>query len=262
MSDGAPPRKGEIVAGLKEDGSWEIPLNSYGKRFSTFKLFRERMQRAGKYKEFHQAIKDHADLTKKTYQASSHFVMRKFGHTGAQDEYKAYWEWAAGHASNLIETVHQRATRVAQATFREKRKIVSEADKELAIQLAIDSLPDEAPVEKERAWIRAHPAMVRLARSKDPTKTIIITIDDILNCKHGPAPSKAAYISLQYWSNHAGEFFKTDIKRTDTAGPADPSVIDEEVTGPYSDPRENTLEALKALGIASKQAVQGESQSG
>ena len=74
---------------------------------------------------------------------------------------------------------------------------------------AVNALPDQASPSAELNWIRNHPAMSRLDRIKDRTKTtrIILEVGDI-SPTHGTAPSKAAVSMLQHWCNRPDEFYK------------------------------------------------------
>lgn len=72
-----------------------------------------------------------------------------------------------------------------------------------AFEAAVAALPDKANVADEMDWLRAHPAMVRLAQMKDKTKDVVVTAQDVVG-----APSKAAVYALIHWSGQPHEFFK------------------------------------------------------
>ncbi|MGA2033923.1 MAG: hypothetical protein ABSG68_16875 [Thermoguttaceae bacterium] len=67
-------------------------------------------------------------------------------------------------------------------------------------------LPDRAPVSTEIDWISAHPAMSMMSRTG--CATVVLTVSDILDAPHGPAPSKNAVQALQNWANRPNKFFE------------------------------------------------------
>ena len=114
------------------------------------------------------------------------------------------------------------------ATVRALRELGFEGN-DLSFDEALAGLPDTCGPARELDWVRAHPAMGRLARSKDKTVDIEISVDDVLDPLHGAAPSKGAVAMLQYWSNRPQKFWemllsehKKQISTEDPRGKLDP----------------------------------------
>ena len=121
----------------------------------------------------------------------------------------------------------------------EQRAIADERRKERKKQAkwanAVNVLPDSASPSAELNWIRNHPAMSRLDRIKDRTKTtrIILEVSDITPT-HGTAPSKAAVSMLQHWCNRPDEFYKNLLaeQKKATKVDTDGSIVDDVENSP------------------------------
>lgn len=106
---------------------------------------------------------------------------------------------------------------------REKKATIQEQAKILTFEEAVKSLPLKSnSIKEELDWIRAHSAMLRYHQQRDKNKEIVITVQDILEADHGPAPCRSAVISLQYWVNHPNKFHEMMMgehkKEKDDAG--------------------------------------------
>lgn len=121
----------------------------------------------------------------------------------------------------------------------EERAISEERKKERKKQLkwlkAVNDLPDQASPSAELNWIRNHPAMSRMDRIEDRTKTtrIILDVSDITPT-HGQAPSKAAVSMLQHWCNRPDEFYKNLLaeQKKATKVDTDGSIVDDVENSP------------------------------
>jgi len=121
----------------------------------------------------------------------------------------------------------------------EERAIPEERKKERKKQLkwlkAVNDLPDQASPSAELNWIRNHPAMSRMDRIEDRTKTtrIILDVSDITPT-HGQAPSKAAVSMLQHWCNRPDEFYKNLLaeQKKATKVDTDGSIVDDVENSP------------------------------
>jgi len=115
-----------------------------------------------------------------------------------------------------------------ERTISEERK--KERKKQLKWLKAVNDLPDQASPSAELNWIRNHPAMSRLDRIEDRTKTtrIILDVSDITPT-HGQAPSKAAVSMLQHWCNRPDEFYKNLLaeQKKATKVDTDGSIVDD-----------------------------------
>jgi hypothetical protein len=123
----------------------------------------------------------------------------EFGRLSLEKERRLYCQYLA--EQSFIARKKQESDVVSVAKQRRE---------EHAYESAMDKLPNTANPAAELDWIRAHPAMTRLDRSilRGKSARIIVDVDDILNCSHGPAPSKSAVNALQHWCNRPDEFFK------------------------------------------------------
>jgi len=115
-----------------------------------------------------------------------------------------------------------------ERTISEERK--KERKKQLKWLKAVNDLPDQASPSAELNWIRNHPAMSRMDRIEDRTKTtrIILDVSDITPT-HGQAPSKAAVSMLQHWCNRPDEFYKNLLaeQKKATKVDTDGSIVDD-----------------------------------
>jgi len=74
------------------------------------------------------------------------------------------------------------------------------------LERVLRRLPDKATVAVELDWIRAHPAMMRLAQQGGGEQEIKLGKDDVTP-PHGICPSRAAFHELQSWVNRPNKFF-------------------------------------------------------
>lgn len=88
---------------------------------------------------------------------------------------------------------------------------IAEEKRIMTFEEAVKTLPIKSSPKEDMDWIRSHTAMLRYNQLKDKTKQVTISIDDILHADHGPAPSRAAVVSLQHWVNYPNEFHKQII---------------------------------------------------
>ena len=248
--------------GMDENGKYDCPFNlNTGKRCGVQGLFRERLVREGRWKEFHQTTLALRDSEGTIYSAAASKLMRTVpnGYVDAQTEYRLYWEAKAKEAGDITGAEAVERNRLALEAMRERKRKESEVTEEDRLQNAISALPDEAPSEIERAWIRSHPAMVRQVRQKDK-EDIVLSSKDVLDQSNGPAPSKAAVNSLQYWCNNPTDFYRSEIRKKDA--PAIPNAdaaetppeLDPEVSGDYVDDFANIEMSLASLKHSKKAA--------
>lgn len=102
----------------------------------------------------------------------------------------------------------ERAKARKESAEKKKQTVTAraEARRRNKFDKAVADLPDQASPAAELQWIRNHPAMSKVDRGEDP-KTIIIDYDDVMNCSHGVAPSKAAVYQLQHYVKRPKDFF-------------------------------------------------------
>lgn len=112
------------------------------------------------------------------------------------------------------------------ADDREKGLPTQDSSNELCDQTsfeeAVNALPAHCPREEMIKWIEAHPAMLRKGRQRDISKSVIITVEDVLFAPHGKAPSKSSVNGLEHWANHPAEFYKhvyAPVKKMADSGP-------------------------------------------
>ena len=164
---------------------------------SHIKLFGERMKREGRWTEFQNRIKAVKAETGKQWGPAQWVAMREFGYVDAKAERKLYEEFL--HAEH-----HDIMAEEAAAEM--------EAEKSALLQREFDevvaTLPANADVAKELAWIESHPAMRRLSRNSDQTAIVLIDVEDLMAAPHGECPSQAAANALQHWANNVSEFHK------------------------------------------------------
>lgn len=174
-------------------------------------LFVERMKREGREAEWHEKVKSKQTETGKGFSAASWVVMREMGYTLPEVERALHAEYE----KNLHLTS-------AQKEMKENLQEIREEIRVQTFEEAMAKLPANASVQVELKWIAAHPAMTRLDRANDKTKSILIDWNDILHAPHGAAPSRAAANMLQHWVNRPGEFHKQMLseqkKAEDAAG--------------------------------------------
>lgn len=103
----------------------------------------------------------------------------------------------------FVHTVKSEA-KTEKVTIAEEKRIMT-------FEEAVKTLPIKSSPKEDMDWIRSHTAMLRYNQLKDKTKQVTISIDDILHADHGPAPSRAAVVSLQHWVNYPNEFHKQII---------------------------------------------------
>ena len=150
-------------------------------------LFRERMKREGRTKEWNETIRAVQAETGKQFGRIVYDVMKRMGYEGPEKER----ELAAAFESS------QRPTDPAANNIDEIRK----------------KLPDRAAIATEINWVLSNGAMYRRACNRN-IEEIRVTVADVL----GPpkCPSKAALTLLQHCANQPNEFYKqfmADMKR-------------------------------------------------
>lgn len=147
------------------------------------KIFRRRMEREGRVKEYEAKIKEIQALTGKGFGQSQFPAMKHLGYQGPKEERELHEAWLQEEERKVEEAKFQ--------TFEE----------------ALRELPDKAQTNVELDWIATHPAMARRNRQVDG-REIRLTREDVLNPPQGKAPSRAAAIELQNWVNQPKKFFE------------------------------------------------------
>lgn len=172
--------------------------NPAGETSGTRVRFKERMRREGRIKEFAELQRKLRDEEHLQSTPAQWRAMRMMGYESADKEREL--------EQDFIDNCHKTAKQ------REVEKLSAERAalyKTMDFEGAVATLPDTASSQVEIDWIRAHPAMSRLARQKDKTKDVVLDIDDVVKVSHGVAPSKSAVHALQHWANHPTEFYKS-----------------------------------------------------
>jgi len=145
-------------------------------------LFRNRMEREGKKKQFEQVERDwvrkhgliQAEATKK--------AMRHFGYEDPEIERALAEQWE--------ETVEFEGSRELNG-----------------VEKACNGLPISANPAVELDWVRVHPAIRRWHMDPDKTKNFVITPEDVRNKQVGTAPSLGAVNMLMGALNAPQKFF-------------------------------------------------------
>jgi predicted alpha-1,6-mannanase (GH76 family) len=175
----------------------DAPSPEQVKMKSGRRLFLERMRRDGRWREWQQKIKAKMAEMGKGFSVASWPTMREMGYVNSKTER----ELEAAYLDSLIEDKRKSKTEAIKEEIRRERSTAN-------FEEAVGSLPAKAPYQEEIDWIRAHPAMMRLSKSKDKTKQVQITVDDVLCAPHGKAPSQSAVYMLNHWANCPGKFFE------------------------------------------------------
>lgn len=160
-------------------------------KFSLKKIFHERMVYEGKEAAY---LKRVCDLCKTLGRAAgTRQAMRDFGYVSVVHEKYLNESWRAHcdlfHEKKPIKEV------------REERKIEN-------FEEAIRTLPPRCSPDEYWNWIGAHPALSRKARQSDKSRELVLDVDDVLKCSHGPAPSQEAVHALQFYANNVGKFYE------------------------------------------------------
>lgn len=176
-------------------------------------LFVERMKRSGREKEWYDRIREAQEKTGKTFNQVAGSVMKDMGYEGPVKERGIHLEY--------MRTRHK-----SSAKLETEAKVAEIAAERLIedFESAVASLPDTASAEVELNWIRGHPAMSRKHRTRDKTKDILVTVEDVVGTpRYARAPSKSAVNALQHWCNYPTEFHKALVseqkKQTEQSGP-------------------------------------------
>lgn len=146
-------------------------------------IHRANLEAEGKLEAFETRIREVMAERNQTYHQVEHEIMVEFGYKSADEER-------------------------AKAQQREAANRLAYKKPGERFEDAVRTLPDNAPTRVEIDWIRAHPAMMRRARSATGDEHVILDHRDVLYTDHGPAPSKSAVTMLQNWCNKPQEFFK------------------------------------------------------
>lgn len=168
------------------------------KKKTTAQLFGERMDREGKKKEFNARVKEIMQETGKIYSTARWIVMREFGYVSQKEEQRLVDEYERKQRQDIEEEI-----------FGE----VCEAVPNVSFDEALEQLPPTAKPFVEIDWVRAHPALSRLARLSDKTKGVVITAYDILHAPHGKAPSRGAVNILVDAANRPAKFFDEFLRK-------------------------------------------------
>lgn len=184
-------------------------------------LFGERMQREGRYDAWMARVKQLKAEKGMLNNAALNAAMPEFGYVSAAEERRM--------AHEFMDNLHKdSATQEAEKIAKTAKVLRKAAD----LDYAMAGLPDTADTTKEIDWIRSHPAMLR--SGQEPTKHILITVDDVLHAPNGKAPSRSAVSMLQHWANHAAEFHKNLLseqkKKADSGGESGGDTGDEDVS--------------------------------
>lgn len=175
-------------------------------------LFRRRMDREGKLKQFEQ-VERNWKRTAASPAAATENAMRYMGYEDPEIERTLAEQWE--------ETVE----------FESSRELNG-------VENACKTLPQTANPAVELDWVRIHPAIRRCAMEQDKTKQIVITPEDILSSQAGLAPSVGAVNMLIHAVNAPAKFFdklldehrkRVDNEQGNTATRADLGI--EEVRG-------------------------------
>lgn len=166
------------------------------------RLFKERMTREKRRDEWLNMLAKFRESPKEG-ESFIRSAMLAMGYGGAARERELAEEWEnTKHLGNIARNIKKQKDELI-----EERAAGNFAD-------AIASLPDKAPIAEELDWIRAHPAMGRKLRQKDPNRLVRITKADVLYPGHGRAPSKAAVWNLQTWAQRPEKFAEMLLTET------------------------------------------------
>lgn len=166
------------------------------KKSTPLDLFFGRLIREGRKAEYDALLKERTEkLPFLSGLAKAHATRKLRGELALEMGYQGVGEKALhrlylNSAEVQIDAIVQR--RVAAVAKAQKPALEWEE--------AVASLPPSADMRVEFDWISAHPAMSRHSRQTDMSKPVLLTSNDILHAKHGPAPSAAAANRLQNWA--------------------------------------------------------------
>lgn len=139
------------------------------------RMFRERLAHEGRTDEWAEVVAEmEKELSRKLTAGDYWEVMKRLGYQGSKEE---------------------------RALAEERGGVAPEPRKKLTFEEALQQLPLEADTSACMLWVENHPAMARLDRSKDPSKAVLLTAEDIKD-----APARSAAIALQHWVNRPGKF--------------------------------------------------------
>jgi hypothetical protein len=187
------------------------------------RIFLERMKAEGRYKEYIAKVKARKAETGQGWSVCTWPVMREMGYLGPQGERNAEVERLQKQVEVQAETIQAVRGEKVAASLEEKKLTIRQEALRRNFEEAVASLPPKAPYQEEIDWIRAHPAMMRQARSHSKKGTPVnICADDVLCAPHGKAPSHSAVYMLAHWSNNPAKFFEKILdehkKLRDAAG--------------------------------------------
>jgi hypothetical protein len=160
---------------------------------SVTKLFKARMKREGRWREWQDTILAVRKEKGTNLAAATWETMRRMGYEGSEKE------------RELAEEYHLRSLGV---TINKEREAINRERLTEDFDEAMRMLPDTALGSTEIDWIRGHPLMCKADRQEGNLKKIIVNATDILQAPNGRAPSKSAVVQLQHWCNAPREFFK------------------------------------------------------
>jgi len=153
-------------------------------------LFRHRMERLGRTAELESRVKAHTIENDPLSTGRAIWkVMKEMGYKDAKEERWLFEQW-----------------RREQAATANESRVVRISSELLAGLEKIPHLPAVASPASEFEWVGGHPAMMRQDLQRDKTVEVHITMDDVVNAPHGPAPSRRAVTMLVNWANRTAKF--------------------------------------------------------
>lgn len=198
-----------------------------------FSLFKERLIREGRYKFYRERYHFHHNNGMSTTKANA-LAREELGYKGTDGEREAYEEYLRIEATkNIKPEKREEANKALEELIEGPR------DTEMDFVSSLDSLPAVAPSQQELEWVRAHPAMMRMARANNPKANVVISSKDVWQSPHGPAPSRSAVNQLIYFANRPDKFYEQLMgEQKKVLGKVDEAEKDKEIE------RDPTLEAL------------------
>lgn len=181
-----------------------------GDKANALRLFKMRIIHEGREDEWYRRNREcrHANPDFANGKVDS-IIRKEMGYEGPEKERQYHVAFMDQLGLTRIEREQKEKNRIRLANIP-----VREAEKADGLFAeARDTLPNDAPVDEQLAWVENHLAMTRYNRLADKAKPIRLTADDILRPSHGPAPCKAAVGLLQYFVHAPKAFYDKVLDR-------------------------------------------------
>lgn len=182
-------------------------------------MFRERMKREGRDKEFVARAKEIMRETDGYWNQSAYKAMVEWGYE-AEEEKRLHAEWEK----------RQGTTKLRRQLKKEREEIMEDRKQESWDEV-VRTLPATASPAKEVDWVGSHSAMTLKRRQRDPDKHV--RADDpkyLLNCPNGDCPSQRAANLLSIYMNTPEKFFNEvmgQMKKAEAEGGTQTGVIED-----------------------------------